>query len=207
VRKTLKIPIVDNSEFESRIQAYHQLVSNWNSITNLISTRAVDNLLTSLIPQSLAPLKAISVPKNARVLDVGSGAGLPGLPMKFARPDLRVTLLEPNRKKWLFLRSVISELKLEGVDALRGRVEDLRKEARYQAAFDLITARGTGSAMKLLTDMTPLVAEGGICCFYKGKTANAEAEEIARSTNHLIQIHPISKTLQLLCVEFHERTK
>ncbi len=203
----MKIQIVDNSEFESQIQAYQRLVSDWNSITNLISNRSVDNLLTSLIPQSLEPLSAIFVPKDARLLDIGSGAGLPAFPMKFARPDLRVTLLEPNRKKWLFLRHVISELNLESVNAVRSRLEDLRGEVRYQGAFDLITTRGTGSAMRLLADIEPLVAGGGTCCFFKGKTAAAEAEEIARSTNHLVRIHPISRTLHLICVEFGERAK
>ena len=114
-------------------------------------------------------------------------------------------MLEPNRKKWLFLRRVISELNLEGVEALRGRLEDLREEARYRAAFDLLTARGPGSAMQPAADLAILVAGGGVCCFFKGKSAAAEAEEIARITNRPIRIHPISRTLHLICVEFSGR--
>jgi 16S rRNA (guanine527-N7)-methyltransferase len=205
MRKTLKIANVDNSHFEQQCQAYISLLSYWNSIINIVSTRGVDNLLTDLVSQSLKPLEHLALPQRARILDVGSGAGFPALPLKLARPDLNVTLLEPQRKKWLFLRRVIEELNLEGIEAIRAHLEEASQREDWRAGFDLITTRGVGSTLELFGKMEPLIRPGGSCWFYKGKNARQEAEELAEITRHNVQVIKLESHLALVVVQIGER--
>lgn len=180
MQKILNLPFVDNLEFIPQCQAYLSLVSYWNTITNLISSRDVDNLLIHLIRQSVQPLATEILSKNSVVLDVGSGAGLPGLPLKFARPELRLTLLEPRRKKSLFLQRVVDELKLKNVTVIRQRIEEFSILPDNLQKFDLITARGTGTTDRLLPILLPLLRRGGSCWFYKGSTLKKEMEDLER---------------------------
>ncbi len=171
-------------------------------MTNLISTKPVDNLLTDLIRQSVVPLTLMDVPQHAKMLDIGSGAGLPALPLKFARGDLQVTMLEPRRKKYLFLKRVIEDLGLKGVVAIRSRLEDACQNPAWQGSFDLITTRGTGSAADLFPLLEPLVRPGGMCWFYKGLTAHREQIELAAMTKHTVRLLELEKGLSLLVIQF-----
>ena len=116
------------------------------------------------------------VPESASVLDVGSGAGLPGLPMAIARSDLRVTLLEPLERRVAFLRETVAALGLEGqVAVVRGRAED-----RAVAPADVVTARALAPLPRLIGWTVPLVAAGGCVLAVRGARAADEVEEAAR---------------------------
>ncbi len=201
MQKILKIASVDNPRFTACCQAYTFLLTHWNSITNLVSTGSVDNLLTKLIRQSVAPLAFFELPPHARILDVGSGAGIPALPLKFAHPDLQLTLLEPRRMKWLFLRRVVEELQLEQVEVVRGRLEEVTGHPEWQNTFDLITTRGTGPAAGLFPRLMPLLKAGGMCWFYKGLAARREAAELARNIHCQIRVLEMEKNFNLLVVQ------
>ena len=201
LQKILNLPFVDNSAFYPQCQAYASLVSYWNSTTNLVSTRDVDNLLTDLIRQSVQPLGSEHLPAESKVLDVGSGAGIPAFPLKFARPDLKFTLLEPRRKKALFLRRVVDELQLKDVEVVLARLEEVSGRPGWQASFDLITTRGTGPAPKLFPLMKPLVRQGGTIWFYKGLAASKEANELSRMTPGSIRRLDIDRNLRLIIVQ------
>lgn len=201
VQKILNLQFVDNSEFSRLCQAYVSLVNYWNSITNLVSGRDVDNLLKNLIYQSISPLSQEDVPSGARVLDVGSGAGIPALPLKFVRPDFKMTLLEPRRKKTLFLQRVVEELNLADVEVVRGRLEEVNVKGDWDSAYDLVTTRGTGSAAALFPQIKPLIRPGGVCWFYKGTAGPREANELKKSGLAEVKLMPIDRALYVIIIK------
>ncbi len=168
---------------------------------NIVSTRDVDNLLTRLIRQSVEPLEKVDVPRGARVLDVGSGAGLPGLPLKFARPDLRLTLLEARRNKASFLRRAVDELGLRNVEVVHERLEDFVRDESRARSFHLVTTRGTGPAERIFPLIAPLVAAGGEIWFYKGRNVQKEVEDLEHVTRNTMNIMKLSEHMFVVVVE------
>ena len=122
------------------------------------------------------------VPVGARVADVGSGAGLPGLVWAIARPDLHVTLIEPLLRRTIFLEEAVDTLGLDQVTVLRARAEDVRE------TFDVVTARAVAPLEKLAGWCLPLVRPGGVLLALKGRTAE---EEVASSR---VSLHKMGAT-------------
>lgn len=114
------------------------------------------------------------VPPGARVIDVGSGAGLPGIPLALARPDLTVSLLEPSVRRSTFLSEVVQLLELPGVDVVRGRAEEGRR-----TPVEVVTARAVAPLIRLAGWCLPLVAPAGRLLAIKGASARAEVEAAA----------------------------
>jgi 16S rRNA (guanine527-N7)-methyltransferase len=159
-------------------------------------------LLTTLIRQSVAPLEFEPIPPHAKLLDIGSGAGIPALPMKFARQDLHLTLLEPRRKKSLFLKRVTEELGLSAVEVICDRIEGVCDRDDWRAAFDLVTTRGTGSAPRLLPLVEPLMRAGGAFWAFKGHAGKRELREIQATSQRPARLIELEKNLGLLVVDF-----
>lgn len=114
---------------------------------------------------------AAFVPRDTEVIDVGSGAGLPGIPLALARPDARVTLLEPMARRVSFLDQVVAELGLTNVQVRRGRAEDVVPES-----FDVAVARAVAPLSRLMTMTLPLLRPGGRLVALKGRGASEEIE-------------------------------
>ena len=112
------------------------------------------------------------IPERARVVDVGSGAGLPGLALAIRRPDLQVTLLEPLLRRTRFLQEVVETLGLEAVEVLRGRAEELHG----QRSFEVVCSRAVAPLDRLLPWCMPLAERGGLVLAMKGKTAQQELD-------------------------------
>ena len=119
------------------------------------------------------------IPPAARVLDIGSGAGLPGIPLALARPDLRVVLVEPLARRVEWLRTVIADLELP-VEVERGRAEDISIRRRWEGA-DVVTSRAVAPLHRLAAWCLPLVRPGGMMLAVKGVSAPAEVERDARA--------------------------
>ena len=202
MQKILNISNVDSDKFQRLCQAYIEHVSHWNSIINLVSTRDVDKLLTDLIRQSLAPLAHLDVPPRAKVLDIGSGAGIPALPIKFARQDLHLTLLEPRRKKSLFLKRVTDGLGLSDIEVICSRIEDVCERPEWRGNFDLVTTRGTGPAPRLLPLIEPLMRAGGAFWAFKGHAGKRELREIRAISPRPARLVELERNLGLLVVDF-----
>jgi 16S rRNA (guanine527-N7)-methyltransferase len=117
------------------------------------------------------------LPPRARLLDVGSGGGVPGIPLAIARPDLHVSLLEATEKKVTFLRAATAELELPHVEILCGRAE----EVRLSPGFDVVTARAVAKLSTLLGWTAPFVKKGGKLLLIKGERAEAELREAGTS--------------------------
>ena len=119
------------------------------------------------------------VPPAARVLDIGSGAGLPGIPLALARPDLRVVLVEPLARRVEWLRMVLADLELP-VEVERGRAEDTPIRRRWEGA-DVVTSRAVAPLHRLAAWCLPLVRPGGMMLAVKGMSAPEEVERDARA--------------------------
>lgn len=146
---------------------YIDLLAKWNQTYNLTAVREVDQMVTHHILDSLAIYNWI---KGDRVLDVGSGAGLPGIPLAIAMPKLRVVLIDSNGKKIRFLREAKRILGLRNVEIAEGRVERFASVE----AFDTIVSRALCELNAFVLQSKHLLADDGIWLAMKGKTPTAE---------------------------------
>jgi 16S rRNA (guanine527-N7)-methyltransferase len=155
-------------------RAYADLLVTAGIERGLLGPREADRIWDRHLFNSaaLAPL----VPTGVHVVDLGSGAGLPGIPLAIARPDLRVTLLEPMSRRVAFLRECLEALGLPGVQVVRGRAED----GGVRPA-QVVVARAVASLEKLMRLAFPLLEDHGVLLALKGKAAAAELDEVKRS--------------------------
>jgi len=162
-----------------KLLAYLGLLAKWNRTYNLTAIRDENEMLTHHLLDSLAVLPVLekSTLAGRRWVDVGSGAGLPGIPLAILRPDLHVTLLEPLLRRVNFLELAVAELGLgERVRVIRGRAED------HALTYDVVTCRALAPLPRLLGWCDPLRGEGGRIVALKGSSA---AEEVAAAAGEL----------------------
>ena len=168
------VPAEAGSVFGPAVDAaaeYARLLATEGTVRGLIGPREVPRLWERHLLNSAAI--ASLVPVGARVVDVGSGAGLPGIPLALARPDLTVTLLEPLARRVAFLTECVRRLGLERVTVVRGRAEE-GPIRRQLGGADVVTARAVAPLDKLAGWCLPLLRPGGLLLAMKGSTAAAE---------------------------------
>ncbi len=152
----------------------HELIK-WNEITNLTAITTPDEVITKHFIDSLSVAQAI--PENAKLLiDIGSGAGFPGIPLKIALPHLHVTLLESVGKKTAFHKHIIKELNLKDIVAVHARAEELGVNHAYRESYDVVTARAVARLQTLAEYALPLLKIGGTLIAQK-ITSEAEIED------------------------------
>ena len=171
-----------------RLVLYRDLLLDWNrrvNLTRVTEPREVEVRLfadaLALYPYLRRQAEAHPVNRARRLIDVGSGAGFPGLPLKIVDPALEVVLLEATGKKVTFLDAAIAALDLDGVRAVHGRAEDTAHQPAFRARFDLVTARGVARLPTLLEFCLPFCRRGGWGIFPKGRDAASEAAESANA--------------------------
>jgi 16S rRNA (guanine527-N7)-methyltransferase len=153
---------------------YIRLLLEWNQRINLISPNDEERIAERHVLESLAVLSTWPFPKAASVLDLGSGGGFPGVPLKIMRPDLAMTLLESRQKKTLFLNTVVRELKLEHCRVVNARVEELAKTSGEK--FSIVIARAVADLITLWKWSKPLLADGGMLLAMKGGELDDELQ-------------------------------
>jgi 16S rRNA (guanine527-N7)-methyltransferase len=170
-----------DTEALERFRSYRDAISDAAQRFSLTAVRDPSAIERRHFLESLALGRLLTdrglLPESTRVLDIGSGAGLPGLPLKIARPDLQVSLLESNAKRCAFLREQAVELGLEGVEVLEGRAEPLAHEVRLRESFDLVVARAVAPLAVLLEYALPFLRIGGSLAATKGSGVLREVEE------------------------------
>lgn len=159
---------------QTRLLTFLDLMHKWNRVDNL--TRITDPL-QMVISHLLDSLAVLSVVRGPRVLDVGTGAGLPGIPLALARPDWQLVLVDSNNKKIRFLNQVKIDLNLGNVETIHGRVEKIRA----QAPFDTVISRAVGQITDIVAAAGPLCAPDGQMVFMKGQLPAAELEAADRA--------------------------
>ena len=163
---------------------YRQELLDWNTRFNLTAITDPQEVLLKHFLDSLS-LLTVYDKSHTRLLDIGSGAGFPGLPLKIARPQWQVTLLEATGKKVAFLRHIVATLQLEHVEVIQGRAEELARQDHYRASFDLVTARAVAALPTLLEYCAPYCCVGG--CIILPKKGDL-AEELAQGRRAAAQL-------------------
>ncbi len=161
---------------ESRLIHYIELIAQWNRMYNLSSIRDIDTMVTRHLLDSLSILSHI---EGKTVLDVGTGAGLPGIPLAIAMPGLQFVLLDTNQKKTKFLQQVRYQMRLDNVRVIQERVE------QYQASslFDSVISRGFSTLREFLTLSQHLIKPGGQLLAMKGVFPLTELQEVTHPFN------------------------
>ena len=177
---------------------YRDLLLDWNQRVNLTSITDPQEVLSKHFLDSLACVLAIPLEKwqePLALLDVGSGAGFPGLPLQIVFPHWQITLLEATGKKVRFLEAVISELELQA-RAIQGRAEELAHNQQHRARYDLVTARAVAALPTLLEYCLPFCRPGGLVIAPKKGEISAEVEQgkraAARLGGRFVEVRPFS---------------
>lgn len=162
---------------------YVEFLQHWRRMINLTGLRHVEQMIDVLVAESLDFLWREALPYAARVLDLGTGAGVPGVPLAICAPDLTVTLLDRSQKKITFLRHIVPRLQLHNCQPVCSTAEDLARHHTSVLPFDTVVTRGVGTVAHLLTLAAPLLRPGGVLLLRKpGQTAELqEAEELLAS--------------------------
>lgn len=160
----------------AQFERYYQLLVEWNQKFNLTSIVERSDVQTKHFLDSLVGLlvwagelgEALPLQRSLRCVDVGSGAGFPGIPLKVAAPTLQWTLMDGTGKKIIFLRHVLAELGLQDTEVVQGRAEELGRHSSYREQFDLVTARAVAPLSTLVEYLLPLARRQGLVMIYKG---------------------------------------
>ncbi len=165
----------------SQFETYYQSLCNWNRQINLTALTGRAEVFSKHFLDSLSCLAALpTLPR--RVVDVGAGAGFPGLVLKIAQPHIHLTLIESTGKKANFLRFMAAELALENVSVLHSRAEETGRMPAHRGRYDLALARAVALLPVLAEYMLPLLKKGGVMLAQKGRNP---ADELAAAANAL----------------------
>lgn len=163
---------------------YYEMLVRWNEMMNLTAITDFADVMKKHFVDSLSLVRVCDLTGSLSLIDVGTGAGFPGLVLKIAFPDLKVTLLDSLNKRIHFLDEVVSELGIHGVNTVHGRAEDYAKQDKYRESFDLCVSRAVANLSTLSEYCLPFVKVGGLFISYKSERVS---EELA-TAEHAISI-------------------
>ena len=159
---------------------YYEMVVEKNKVMNLTGITEFDEFIDKHYIDSLSIVNAVDMHQVQSAIDVGTGAGFPGIPLKIAFPNLKVTLADSLNKRILFLQEVIEKLGLKDIEALHARAEELGKNKEYREKFDLVVSRAVANLSSLEEYCVPFVKIGGNFISYKSGEIE---EEVANAKN------------------------
>ncbi len=155
---------------------YERELMDWNQKFNLTAIREMEAIRTKHFLDSFSCVLAWKANPPSRLVDVGTGAGFPGLPLKILYPNLQLTLVESVGKKAMFCQHIVRVLGLDGVDVIQARAETLGQEPKHREAYDWAVARAVAQMNVLSEFLLPLVKVGGMMLAQKGESGPAEAQ-------------------------------
>jgi 16S rRNA (guanine527-N7)-methyltransferase len=155
---------------------YERELMDWNQKFNLTAIREMEAIRTKHFLDSFSCVLAWKANPPTRLVDVGTGAGFPGLPLKILYPNLQLTLVESVGKKAMFCQHIVRVLGLDGVDVIQARAETLGQDSKHREAYDWAVARAVAQMNVLSEFLLPLVKVGGMMLAQKGESGPAEAQ-------------------------------
>ncbi|MBN2414814.1 16S rRNA (guanine(527)-N(7))-methyltransferase RsmG [bacterium] len=158
--------------------AFHDLLVSWNQKMNLVSPADMERLVPRHFLECAGLAITVPMSDRAKVLDLGSGAGFPGIPLKIVRPDLEMVLVESRRKRALFLQEAVQVLGLREVEIAAMRAEDL---AAPHPGFDVVVSRAVADLSSLYRWTMPLLTPGGVLAVLKGMAIEKELEGLIKT--------------------------
>lgn len=171
----IKSEIKPTKQIVDNFVKYYNLLIEGNKICNLTAITDEDSVVEKHFYDSIFPQKYFSL--NAKVLDIGAGAGFPSIPLKLVRDDLSFTLLDSLNKRINFLNNTIQTLNLKKIESIHGRAEDFAKLSDYREKFDITTARAVANLKVLSEYCLPFVKVGGQFIAYKSGNCEEEINE------------------------------
>jgi len=178
IEEVNKISIEFSEEQLEQFRIYYEMLVEKNKVMNLTGITEWDEVLEKHFLDSISLIRAVDLNQELSVMDMGTGAGFPGIPLKIAFPNLKVTLADSLNKRVLFLQEVIDALKLECIEAIHGRAEDLARDKKYREQYDLSVSRAVANLSTLSEYCLPFVKIGGQFISYKSGEIE---EEVASS--------------------------
>lgn len=166
---------LDDKKIE-QFMSYKKLLVEWNEKMNLTAITDDEGVIKKHFIDSISIVKSGVIRDGMRVIDVGTGAGFPGIVLKIIMPSVRVVLLDSLNKRVNFLNAVIEELGLEGIEAVHGRAEEMAANQNFRESFDIATARAVANMTVLSEYCIPYVRVGGYFVALKGPSAPEELE-------------------------------
>ncbi len=173
--KSMVLGIDFSVEQLDKFYKYMELLIEWNQKINLTAIIEPEEIILKHFIDSITILKYIE--KDAKIVDVGTGAGFPGIPVSIMRPDLKITLVDSLNKRLIFLQEVIKELNLENIEIIHSRAEEFGQNKKYRESFDIATSRAVANLSTLSEYLIPLVKIGGKVISMKAADANNEIND------------------------------
>ncbi len=164
---------VDRKKID-QFNQFYDLIVEWNNVMNLTAITDYKDVVEKHFLDSLSIERILKLDDIKAVMDVGTGAGFPGMPLKIIYPELKITLLDSLNKRVKFLNEVIRQLELKNIDAIHGRAEDIGKNENYREKYDLCVSRAVANLATLSEYCMPFVKVGGVFVSYKSGDIDEE---------------------------------
>lgn len=166
-------------------EKYYDMLIDRNKVMNLTAITEFDEVMDKHFLDSVYLFRSIKLEADYKLIDIGTGAGFPGIPLKIVFPELKITLLDSLNKRVGFLNDVIDELNLNDIEAIHGRAEDIARDKAYRASYDIAVSRAVANLSTLSEYCLPFVKIGGKFVSYKSGDCADEVDN-AKAAIHLL---------------------
>mgnify|MGYP004457794223 FL=1 len=166
-------------------ETYYDMLIERNKVMNLTAITEFDEVMDKHFLDSVYLFRSIELKADYKLIDIGTGAGFPGIPLKIVFPELKITLLDSLNKRVGFLNDVIDELNLNDIEAIHGRAEDIARDKAYRASYDIAVSRAVANLSTLSEYCLPFVKIGGKFVSYKSGDCADEVDN-AKAAIHLL---------------------